>query len=108
MNGAGLAAALYQRHDDHLRVTALALPALAADKLGILGIAAASDIGFVRLDDLAFPAERRWVGVGHRLANAVRQEPSRLVGNAERAVQLVRRNAFLARRHEAEGQQPLG
>src|SRR6185312_718993 len=37
----------------------------------------------------------------------MREKPSRLVGDAERAVQLVRADTLFARRHEAEGEQPL-
>src|SRR4051794_16216377 len=35
---------------------------------------------FVAFHELAFAAELSRVGIGHRLANAVRHEPSRLVG----------------------------
>jgi len=49
----------------------------------------------------------RMIGVRHRLANAHRHEPCRLVGDPECAMQLMRRNAFLARRHQTEGEQPL-
>src|SRR5689334_772062 len=43
----------------------------------------------------------------HRLTDAMEHEPRGLVGDADRAVQLVRRHALFARRHETERQHPL-
>ena len=48
------------------------------------------------------------VVVGHHgFADAVRHEPSRLVGDAEHAVQLVGADALLARHEQVHCQQPL-
>src|SRR3954454_14572485 len=91
MDRAGLAAALDQRHHGALAgragLAALGertIPALRR-RLGLILVA---EIGLVGLDDLARPTKAaRIVGRGvHRLADAVRQEPSRLVGQAEHAV----------------------
>src|SRR3984893_15305851 len=49
----------------------------------------AADVGFVRFDELANTAERRQIVICHRLADAMCQEPSRLVSDPERAMQLV-------------------
>jgi hypothetical protein len=43
----------------------------------------------------------------HCLTNTVCQEPGRLVGDLERAVQLMSGDAFFARAHQADCQQPL-
>src|SRR5439155_25559337 len=62
--------------------------------------------GLVKFKGLALAAERRAV-ITHSLADAVRQEPSRLVCDPESAVQLVSRDAFLAGTHQADCQQPF-
>ena len=59
----------------------------------------AADIGLVGLDDLAFAAHRAQVAFAHGFADTVGHEPSRLVGDAEHAVQLVRAHALLGRAH---------
>jgi hypothetical protein len=60
----------------------------------------------VALDRLALAAERRAI-ILHCFADTVRQEPSRLVRYPERAMQLVRGDAFLAGAHQADRQQPF-
>src|SRR5260221_4001865 len=59
-------------------------------------------------DDLAFAAELG--GLRSRsdgLANSVRHEPRRLVSDAQHAMELMRRNTLLARRHQVHCQEPL-
>src|SRR6266446_2676465 len=54
---------------------------------------------FIALDELAFAAKRLWIDLPHCLANAMRHKPRGLVGDAKGPMQLMRREAFLARRH---------
>jgi len=56
----------------------------------------AADVGFVGLDRLAFAAKLPVVGRPHRLADAVRHEPRRFVGDAEHTVDLMGAHALLA------------
>ena len=53
-------------------------------------------IGLVCLDHLPAAAEPDKAALAHTFANAVRHKPSRAVGNAERAVQLMGTHALLA------------
>ncbi len=48
-----------------------------------------SEIGFVGFNNFAFAAKRAGVHVFHRFTDAMRHEPCGLVGDAERAVQLM-------------------
>src|SRR5208337_2250628 len=45
--------------------------------------------------------------VGHRFANAMAKKPRSLIGNANRAVDLMCAHAFLRRVHQVEHQNPL-
>jgi hypothetical protein len=101
---ADLAATLDKRESDLLAraadVSLLALPS-------VLILLLPADIGLVCFDRLSRAAHRRGVDIAHRLTDAVRHEPSRLVRNGQHAVQLVARNAFLAGAHEERCVQPL-
>ena len=67
-----------------------------------------ADERLVNLNRLAFAAQRLRITVGHRLANAMRHEPSGAVGaEAKHPHKLMSRDAFLARRHQTERQRPL-
>lgn len=65
-----------------------------------------ADIGLVHLDRAASAAQRGDTGFAERFADAVRHEPCGFVGNAERAVQLVRAHALLGRAEKQHGLQP--
>src|SRR5258708_7323368 len=97
MEGAGASLALDEAKNLHLVRAATAL----FDAL------ARADVGFIRLDRLALAPDRGRGAISHCLANSVRDEPSRLVRDAKGAMQLVGADALFARRHEAEGEQPL-
>src|SRR4051794_12216417 len=96
MERAGMSAALDQRHDRLLR------GGLAGSAIGGL----ATDKRLVGFNGLAGTAEMA-SGAFHRLADAVKQEPSALVGDAERAVQLVGREALLAAAEKRIGHEPF-
>src|SRR5688572_17308973 len=70
----------------------------------VLVLLAPADVGLVSLYDAAH-AEQPAI-VLHRFPDAVRQEPSRLDGNAKHPAKLVRGNPFLAARHEVERLEP--
>lgn len=82
-----------------------------ADRAGALAamlvLLLAADIGLVRLDRLAFAAKRASMKLAHPFADAVRHEPGALVGDPEHAVELVRADPLLARRHEMRREQPF-
>src|ERR1700688_2389113 len=59
-------------------------------------------VSFVRLDNLAAAAHGPEIVAGHGFADAVRHEPSRLVIELERPMQLVRRDTLFAGLHEVE------
>ena len=64
-------------------------------------------VGFVRLDNLAFAAHRGTKATGsHALANAVRHEPCRAVGDAEFSLDLERTDTLLAAGHEVDRDEP--
>ncbi len=76
---------------------------------GLLGLHSAggavllltTDKGFIGFDDLVTAAERGVAkGAVHRLTDAVAKEPSRLVGNAEHTLHLLRAHALLGSGHE--------
>ncbi len=75
----------------------------------VLGFAA--DVAFVGFDNLvcaAKAADSLMAVIGHGFANAMREKPSRAVGaEAEVSHELMRRNAFLAGRHQMNSEQPL-
>ena len=110
-NDADVAAALDKGDDGRLRCAALRLtcrggPCAAVTGSGVLALA---DNRFRRLRRSCL---RRRCGpdaavVLHGLADAVRHEPSGLVGDAEHAVQLVGGHALLARCQQVRRQQPL-
>ena len=62
--------------------------------------------GLVRLKNPTATTEQRAI-VLHRFANAMGHEPCALESNAKGAMQLVRANAFLARRHKEHRLQPV-
>jgi hypothetical protein len=72
----------------------------------VLGLAA--DIGFIGFHDLVSAAKgtsrSRTV---HCFADAVAEEPSGLVGNAEHTLHLLGAHALLGRGHDVSGEQPL-
>ena len=57
------------------------------------------EVGFIGFHYFAFAAQRGETASTHALANAVRHEPSRPIGDTERAMELVGAHAFLARAH---------
>lgn len=95
----GATAALDQR-DDLLLRRDLARQALLLE---------AADKGFVALDNLAFAAERivRVVRFVHCLADAVAEEPSGFVGDAQHALHLLGAHALFGRGHEVRCEEPL-
>ena len=64
------------------------------------------EVGLVSLDDLANAAQGIEPARAHGLADAMREEPSGLEGDAKRPVQLVGADGLLARRHEEDGLKP--
>src|SRR5665213_300881 len=65
-------------------------------------------ICFIRFNEFALAAERASLaGRLHRFADAMRHEPSGLVGNPQHPVKLVGADALLRRSHEVRGEQPL-
>lgn len=82
----GRTSPLNQRHD-HV----LVMVARLVDAVAFLPF----DLGFVHLDDATEAAHRREATVPHGLADAVREEPSRLVRDPKDVVQLVRRAAII-------------
>src|SRR5262245_48639739 len=62
-------------------------------------------VGFNRLASAAQRARERLLL--HGFAETVRHKPGGLVGDAEHAVELVRRDALLAGRHQIGSEQPL-
>src|SRR5689334_16502929 len=73
----------------------------------MLVLLGAADVGLVHLNLFTEAADRRRIGLVHRFAQAMADEPSCLVRNAERAADLVGADALLARRHQKRCQQPL-
>ena len=58
--------------------------------------------------DLAGTAERDRMFLPHRLPDPVSHEPSGLVRDLQHPMELVRRDALLARGHQVKGEYPLG
>lgn len=108
---AGLTATLDQGEDRTLLLGQVALEqraalaAFAQDRRLSL-----AQIRLIGLHDLAFAAHRLRLGRSrrHRLADAVRHEPSGLVGDAEHPAKLRRRHALLGSCHQVEAKDPLG
>src|SRR5258707_1088300 len=99
MEGTGAAAALNQReHGPTIAITALLLPAIPAVELPRRPGFFVADECLVNFQRLALAAYRgeHVSKRGHRLANAMRHEPGRLVGNAENAMELMAAEALLA------------
>jgi len=72
----------------------------------VLGLAA--NIGFIGFDNLVGAAE--WAlgsGTVHSFADTVAKEPSRLVGDAEHTLHLLRAHTLLGSGHEMRSEQPL-
>src|SRR3954447_8800013 len=112
VEGAGLAATLHQAHDRTLAGrAALAAPGVRAVSAlrRRLGFVLVAEVGLVRLDNLALAAKAARIvrGARHRLADAMRHEPSRLVAKAQHTVELVGAGPLLARGHQVRGQEPL-
>ena len=111
-----------QRLGGHVRDVARAGAALALDqgehghllrrRAERLVAGLAADVALIGLDNLMVAAERtgtlRSVNHDRRLAQTMEQEPRRLIAGADHPVQLMRRHARLARRHQASRQNPLG
>gem|GEM_PF-5387169 len=93
-----LAAALDQRHNFHLVV-------VSARALGVL--ADVAPVGFVNLDRRTRAAKLAGRLDVHGFADTVRHEPSRLVGHAEHALQLLGANTLLGGTHKVGGIHPL-
>src|SRR5215831_5216809 len=87
------AAALYKRHDRVFRRRVF---------VGAILCFAASE-GFVGFNEFAFATERFWVDLPHRLANTVSHKPCGLIGDADRSMELVRRESLFARCHQTIG-----
>jgi len=101
---ASLTAALDQGNNLHLlratSDTTAHFPVALADRVS-------APIGLVGFNDLAASAHR-FIGAGfHRLADAVRHEPSRLVRDADGAVQLMGAHALLGGAKQVRRQHPL-
>jgi hypothetical protein len=84
----------------------------AADMVGValgavLGLFLAAHIGFVGFHRLAFAADGIGAGFAKALADAMAEEPRRLVGHADHAADLKRAHALLARHHQMRGAQPF-
>jgi len=73
-----------------------------------LGLALkATDVGFINFDNAAVAAHRRQQAArSHGFPNAMGQEPSGLVGDAQGAVKLMGTNALLAGSHQEERLKP--
>lgn len=99
MERAGFAVALDQRHN---RLLGGGLAGGA-----VLGLAA--DIGFIGFDNGVGTAAKGSVAVRfvHSLADAVAEEPSGLVGDADHAAHLHRAHALLGSGHDMGSQKPL-
>lgn len=96
VEAAGVALALHQC-DNSLLGGRLACGA-------VLGLAA--DIGFIGLDNAAGTTERA-AGAVHGFTDAVTEEPSGLVGDADHTAHLRGAHALLGSGHDVNGQQPL-
>lgn len=98
--GAGLATTLNQ--GDDLALTGW--PTIRANAALLAGGASSrADMGLVHLNRTTVAADWRGVRVRHRLTDAMRHEPRRLVGDPEQAVELVGAEPLLASRHEMRG-----
>src|SRR4051794_32963065 len=94
---ANLAATLDQRHNGFLRRRVVVSPVLCL----------AADVSFIGLDELAIAAHTaRQFAFAHRLAKPMAHEPCRFETHAERAMQLMAANAFLAAAHEERALKP--
>src|ERR1700730_2207117 len=98
MEAAHRSAALHETENDILVSPAAVSFRLAFDL---------TDECFVRLDGPSRPAHRRKITRAHGLANAMRHEPCRFVSHLERAVELMRADALLARREQMRGLEPF-
>lgn len=87
MARADLAAAFYERHNRFVARQSFRIRAV---------FRLAADMGFVRFCEPTFAAKRIIICRPHCLADAMRHDPRRFVGNAKRAVPLVRRNVLFA------------
>jgi hypothetical protein len=67
-----------------------------------LGTLLSAQVGFVNLDDAA----QQSVLALHHAADALAEEPRRLLTDAEMLAQLDRRDALAARRHQVERREP--
>ena len=98
MESADVAAALHKRKDRALvgwtSFATLSEGASASRLSANFGFFNRTIIGFVRLDNFAFAAERAKAARPHRFADAVTHEPRRLVIEVEGAMELMRAHAF--------------
>ena len=97
MESTDLAATLYQTKNGAFLANALVLVGATLALLGLARGFQLAEIGFIGFDDLALAAHWLRVHIFHGFADTVRQKPSRLVGDAQGAVQLMGRIAFLGR-----------
>jgi len=102
------AAALDERNDRHaLRRSPVTLPPELRMQDPFRTAFAVAIEGFIGLDCFALTAKRLRVGISHRFTDAVHEEPSRLIRDAEGAVDLMSARAFFAGCHQPERQQPF-
>ena len=106
LEGFRAAATFYQGHNLALRRSpALILPALAVHEDGLR----LADESFIDFNNFIFSPEWFSIGDKHRFTDAMRHEPSRAIrAEPKRPHKLVRRIAFLARRHQMKGERPFG
>src|SRR5208282_4113107 len=100
MKAAHVSVALDKRYDLHL----VYLVTLAAKFFRTFGF---TPIGFVHFYGLATGAKQPAAIRFHSLADTVRHEPCRFIGNAKHSVKLVAAHAFLAGCHQVKGAYPL-
>jgi len=91
--------------DARITVTSDIASAARADMLALLGVLVlflAADKCFVHFDGLALATKRlRGLQIAHPVTNTHRHEPCRAIGaKAKHPPELMRGNAFLARRHQ--------
>src|ERR1700674_6076980 len=69
--------------------------------------ALATDIRFINLDGFLQATKGRIFRRSHRFAQTMAHEPSRLVADAEHAMDLMPRNTLLRSRHQEQRHQPF-
>ena len=103
----GLPAALDERNDwDAIGTRALFLPAVFRMQYPSRAAFLVDGIGLVKLNDLAFAAERTRRAFVHREPYAMSQKPCRFQATAERPVQLAGREPLLAAANQVDRLKP--